>query len=427
MNVCVLGLWHLGCVSAAGLVKLGHSVVGLDFDSALVNELGCGRAPIFEPGLDELLQSGIGSGSLRFTDDIAVALSVDPEIIWVAYDTPVDSEDRADVEFVFERTLRLLERVPAGKLILVSSQLPVGSVRRFEEACPSLRFACSPENLRLGNAIDVFMHPDRVVLGVRRSEDRMLLSRLFDSFVDRLVWMSVESAEMTKHALNAFLATSVAFINEVAVICEHVGADAKDVERGLKSEIRIGPRAYLSPGNAFAGGTLARDIEFLSDLSKHFSLDSFLLNSVRCSNIAHKQWAKSRLTESLGGIDGRRIAVWGLAYKSGTSTLRQSASIELCVALHSAGATVQAYDPSVRELPPELAQKILLSATAEGALEHADALVVASNCSEFRELPADLVLTKLKGAVVLDGGRVCAGTLGEDPRIVYHSVGKSGI
>src|SRR5262249_19142379 len=227
-----------------------------------------------------------------------------------------------------------------GAIVLVSSQLPVGSTARLAAMAPRLRFACSPENLRLGKAIEVFTKPDRVIVGVRDMETRILLAQLFAPITSQLEWMTIESAEMTKHAINAFLAVSVTFANELASVCERVGADAKEVERGLKTESRIGPKAYLAPGAAFAGGTLARDVAFLTELGARHGLVLPLLGGVRPSNDAHQQWARRRLEDRLGSLAGATVAVWGLTYKPGTDTLRRSAAIELCRSLAAAGATV---------------------------------------------------------------------------------------
>src|SRR4051794_3059192 len=316
MNVCVAGLWHLGSVTAACLASGGHHVVGLDSDDAVVAGLNAGTPPLFEPGLEALVKNGIASGRLRFTSDDAAVATAD--VVWITVDTPVDDEDRADVESVVSRVARLFPHLKNGALVLVSSQLPVGTTGRLEAmfhavaAGRRVGFAYSPENLRLGKAIEVFTHPDRVVVGVRSAEDRDSIAALLKPFTDRIEWMSVESAEMTKHALNAFLATSVTFINEIATLCEQVGADASEVERGLKTEARIGPKAYLSPGGAFAGGTLARDVMFLAALGREHRVSTDLLASVKTSNDAHRGWAQRRLTDVLGDVNGNVVAVWGL-------------------------------------------------------------------------------------------------------------------
>lgn len=428
MKVAVIGLWHLGCVTAASLAAGGHHVIGIDFDADTIRGLQDGRAPVFEPGLDDAIRAGAQAGRLAFSDDPARV--ADCDVIWVTYDTPVDEDDRADVPFVLDQVARVLPSVGEGVLVLVSSQLPVGSVAALERMLFTARpgcgvtFGCSPENLRLGKALAVFQQPDRVVVGVRRESDRARVIALLAPFTSRIEWMSVESAEMTKHALNAFLATCVAFANEIATLCEVTGADAKEVERGLKSESRIGPGAYLGPGAAFAGGTLARDLVFLAQLAAQHGRPARLLSSARESNDAHKQWAAHRLRLELGDLRGHRIAVWGLTYKPGTDTLRRSSAVELCRLLHEQGATVCAHDPVVKTLPSDLAGWIELAPTALAALSGASALVAATAWPEYKSVDASAVVAAMQRPCVLDSSRFLAASLGSDKRIRYVTVGQ---
>lgn len=409
MKVCVQGLWHLGSVTAACLASAGHDVVGLDADQRTIDGLDQGKAPLFEPGLDDLLREGIAKGRLRFTSNIDDA-AADAEVLWVAFDTPVDDDDRADVEFVLNQIKGVLPALADGAVVLVSSQMPVGSIRKLEtfgrENLPSkpLSFACSPENLRLGKALDVFLRPDRIVVGVRAESTRSKLEGLLLPVTDRIEWMSVESAEMTKHAVNAFLATSVTFANEIASICEVVGADAKEVERGLKTEMRIGPKAYLSPGGPFAGGTLARDIEFLGMASRAKQLATPLLSSVRASNDEHKNWVRRKLLERFPKLTGVTVAIWGLTYKPGTDTLRRSLAVELCDWLIAQGAAVHVHDPAVRHLPERWSGHVVSHAHALDAVTGADALVVGTEWPEFR-LEAAGLAKACPNLVVIDANR----------------------
>ncbi|MHB8138581.1 MAG: UDP-glucose dehydrogenase family protein [Smithellaceae bacterium] len=410
MKVCVQGLWHLGSVTAACLASIGHDVIGLDTDQKTIAGLNQGKAPLFEPGLNDLLQAGIANSNLRFTTDIADAVS-NADVLWVAFDTPVDDEDRADIDFVLNQIKDSLPMLADGAVVLVSSQMPVGSIRKLEVYVSdnlsnrSLGFACSPENLRLGKALDVFLKPDRIVVGVRTEDTRHKLEKLLLPVTDRIEWMSVESAEMTKHAINAFLATSVTFANEIAAICELVGADAKEVERGLKTETRIGPKAYLSPGGPFAGGTLARDIEFLGVVSRAKQLATPLLSSVRVSNDEHKNWIRRKLLARLGNLRGATVAVWGLTYKPGTDTLRRSLAVELCDWLIEQGATVHVHDPVVRQLPERWSGRVISYVRALDAVAGADALVVGTEWPEFREKAAELLSAASPNLVVIDANR----------------------
>jgi UDPglucose 6-dehydrogenase len=410
MKVCVYGLWHLGTVISACLASVGHNVVGLDASQKTIANLKQGKAPLFEPGLNELLQTGIAERRLRFTTDIGDAVS-DKEVLWVAFDTPVDDDDRANVEFVMNQVKSVLPALCDGTIVLVSSQVPVGSIRKLEAfvrdnlANKPIRFAYSPENLRLGKALDVFLKPDRIVVGVRTDDSRSRLESLLLPITEKIEWMSVESSEMTKHAINAFLATSVTFANEIAAICELAGADAKEVERGLKTEMRIGPKAYLSPGGPFAGGTLARDIDFLGMISRAKQLVTPLLSSVRTSNDEHKNWVRRKLLEQFSELKGVRVAIWGLTYKPGTDTLRRSLSVELCDWLIQQGAALSVHDPVVRELPDHWFGRVVSHEGPLEAVTDADALVVGTEWPEFREAAAGLLSVARSDLVVIDANR----------------------
>lgn len=410
MEVCVQGLWHLGSVTAACLASVGHDVIGLDTDPTTIDGLAQGKAPLFEPELDALIQAGIAAKNLRFLASPADAVA-GAAVLWVAFDTPVDEEDQADVEFVHTQIKEILPLLAEGAVVLVSSQMPVGSIRKLENfarlSLPNKRlgFACFPENLRLGKAIDVFLKPDRIVVGVSNPESRATLERLLLPITDKIEWMSIESAEMTKHAINSFLATSVTFANEIAAICELVGADAKEVERGLKTEARIGPKAYLSPGAPFSGGTLARDIEFLGMASRAKNLVTPLLSSVRPSNDEHKNWVRRKLLAEFGKLKGVTVAIWGLTYKPDTDTLRRSLAVELCDWLLEQGAFVHVHDPAVQHLPERWVGRVFSHKMALGAITEADVLVIGTECPEFRKKASELASVAKPYLMVIDANR----------------------
>lgn len=427
MKVAVAGLWHLGMVTAACLSSRGHDIVGFD-EPPIVERLQKNVLPVAEPGLRDLAAKAVSEGRLAYTSDPGGISAA--QILWICYDTPVDENDVADTEYVVNQTLSLLPNLAPGSLVLISSQLPVGTTGRLESwwhkngGGGELRFAYSPENLRLGKAIEVFTNPDRVVVGVRTPEDQNTIAALLQPFTNRIEWMSVESAEMTKHALNAFLATSVTFINEIAVLCEKVGADAEEVERGLKTDIRIGSRAYLHPGSAFAGGTLARDITFLLEIAERQRATGHLLAGVRESNGFHKGWLQRRMPEVVGELTSRRIAILGLAYKPGTDTLRRSSAVETATWLTQQGATVSAFDPAIRSLPGQLAGKLSLCDDAASALADADAALIATPWPEFQNISADILVQRMRQPIVFDPGRHLQEALGADLRIRYFAVGR---
>jgi UDPglucose 6-dehydrogenase len=429
VTLVVAGLWHLGTVTAACMAAAGVETIGYDGDAATVANLRAGKPPLFEPGLAELVQAGVNAGTLCFTSDRTDLAQAD--VVWAAWDTPVDADDRADVEAVVSELASLFPFLKDDALVLVSSQLPVGSVRRLEAAYAAARpegrasFASSPENLRLGKAIEVFTKPERIIVGVRREADADRIRQLLAPLGARLEVMGVESAEMTKHAVNAFLATSVAFMNELARTCEHVGADGREVERGLKTEGRIGPKAYLRPGGPYAGGTLARDIGYLIANGEAATGAAPFFTGVRASNDRHKHWALDTLRRELGELAGARVAVLGLTYKAGTDTLRRSAAVELCEDLARAGVTPVAFDPVVRTLDAPLAAIIELAASPREAARGAAAVVIATEWPEFRSLsPDDFAETLIAPALVVDAGGFLPKAFETDGRLRYRLVGK---
>ena len=423
MKVTVLGLWHLGCVTAACTAR-HFEVVGLDFDASTVARLSGGQAPISEPGLDDLIKEGLAAGRLRFTADAGEACSK-ADILWVAFDTPVDDDDRADVDSVLAQVRRCVPLLPKGALILVSSQLPVGSCRILEDEFgpAGYRFACSPENLRLGAAIGIFSNADRIIAGYRDDRTKAQLTELFGPFTKQVVWMRPESAEMTKHAINSFLALSITFMNEIACLCERTGADAREVEKGLKTESRIGPKAYLSPGSALAGGTLARDVVACIGLGERLAEPLDIFPAIKRSNDRHRGWALRKLLQYFPKPPAEPIALLGLTYKPGTNTLRRSSAVELARALHDRGFRVADHDPSLQSLPPELAY-VTLCPDEAALVRGAAALVVCTEWPQFRQRtdwPA--LIASMRGKVVIDATRFLAAQISALPGLAYFNVG----
>ncbi len=410
MRIAVVGLWHLGSVTAACLVRLGHQVTGFDQDAEVIARLNQGQAPLFEPGLDVLISQGLEAKTLHFTTDARAALA-EAELVWITYDTPVDDNDQADSDSVISHVEQLLPLLHDGTVVLVSSQLPAGSVARLEDfaqsqlAGKSIHFAASPENLRLGKAIDVFLNPDRIIIGTNHKQARERIAAMLAPLEAPIEWMSIESAEVTKHAINAFLALSVTFANELASLCEMVGADAKQVERGLKSEARIGPKAYLSPGGPFAGGTLARDIVYLEAMGEAHRLALPLLSAVRPSNDAHKLWVRRKLNQLSPSLAGVAVAIWGLTYKPGTDTLRRSLAVELCDWLIGQGATIHIHDPAVTQWPEHWRDCVTVHSDPLAAARAARYLVVGTEWPEFHTHLEALARLGQSGLILIDPNR----------------------
>jgi UDPglucose 6-dehydrogenase len=419
---------HQGPVTAACLAELGVRTVAVDDDRDVIRGLAAGRAPLFEPGLEALLLAGLASGRLSFTEELASALA-ESDLLWVAFDTPVDEDDRADIEYVKARVRACYPHLRDGALVFITSQLPIGSTRELADDFAAraggrrVYFATAPENLRLGKALETFRHADRIVVGVREREARAALEPLLARLTSNLLWVSVESAEMAKHATNAFLATSVALVNEIAGLCERSGADAVEVEAALRAEPRIGKAAYVKPGAAFAGGTLARDIVYLRQLALRAHCDVPLLASVLPSNQQHRLWALRQLELRLERLAGRRIGLLGLSYKPGTDSLRRSVAVELCRALVARGALVRAFDPKVKALPADL-DAVSLAASPVDAARGAAALVVATEWPDFRNVDPREIASALEGRLVLDQSRFLERVFATEPLLAYVTVGK---
>tara|TARA_B100002019_G_scaffold276367_1_gene275117 strand:- start:8034 stop:9317 length:1284 start_codon:yes stop_codon:yes gene_type:complete len=406
MNICVLGLWHLGSVISASVASKGHKVIGIDQNTKIINNLNRNKAPIYEPHLNKLIKKGISSGNLTFTDNKKKAINA--EILWVTFDTPVDENDNADTNYVMNQVKEIMPYLKKNVVILFSSQLPVGSIKKIkffsDNSFPEkkFKFASSPENLRLGNSLEIFLNPDRVIIGVAENKTKIILSKLFKTITGKIEWMKIESAEMTKHALNSFLATSIIFANEIASFCEKIGADASEVERGLKTDNRIGKKAYLSPGNPIAGGTLLRDVNFLNQKRRKLKLQSPLLSSLVKSNNIHKNWISKKLLEKFDKISNISITIWGLTYKPYTDSLRRSLSIELCKWLLKKGAKINVYDPVVKKLPKYLNKKVKIYEQPLKTLKNSDVLVIGTYWPEFKKFTSKIYTASKKKLIIID-------------------------
>jgi UDPglucose 6-dehydrogenase len=407
MKVCVFGLWHLGTVTAACLASRGISTIGLAKDAEAVTELNAGKAPLFEPGLDDLLVQGLRAHTLSFTHDVAAAVEA-ADLLWVTFDTPVNEDDVADVGYVLDRMRGTFPHLKDGAVMLISSQLPVGSTALLERdfqavaAGRKVSFAYSPENLRLGDAIRVFTQSERIVIGIRDDRARQVIEPVLKQFCDTLLWTRVESAEMVKHALNSYLATCVTFTNEIATICESVSADMSEVEAALRLDPRIGKKAYVRAGSAFGGGTLARDVQFLKAIAHRQGIVVPVLAAVLESNDLHKGWVVRRLHQQLNVLKERKIGVLGLAYKAGTDAIRRSVAIELITDLIADGAKVVAFDPKVKRLPKPLDAAVTIASSPEGVFTGSDAVVLATEWPDFRELPYAALVPSMKRPILID-------------------------
>lgn len=405
MKVCVYGIWHLGLVTLSALSEEGLDVVGLAENEEEVKRLNALKLPIHEEGVEELIRQGLADGNLKFSADLNCLKNVD--VIWVTFDTPVDDNDVADVGYVKQRIIDIFDFLQDNTIVLISSQMPVGSIASLEKEYAAhnfdktIHFACSPENLRLGQALKVFKTSERILVGVRNNESRQTLEPILSRFTNVIIWMGIEAAELSKHAINSWLAMSITFINEISRIAEKQGADANEVEAAMRSENRIGQNAYIKPGGAFAGGTLARDLNYLSQTADLHNEKTPLLKSILPSNDIHRNWPLDRLQNVVGDLDGKTISILGLTYKPGTDTLRRSPGMMLVDELSEHQVSIKAFDPMIKTLEEEQSL-IQLCSSVEDALLHTDAVLVMTEWPEFKSITLDMVISQMNTPIIID-------------------------
>ena len=317
------------------------------------------------------------------------------DFVWFTYDPVVGENDISNTTVVINNIKKTLIKLKNNMNVIISSQLPVGSIRSLEIYSKKIlnkkfNFYCCPENLRLGNAINSFLQSSRIVVGFREKKDKETIKKLVKSINNKIVWMSIESAEMTKHAINAFLGMSVSFINEISAICELTNASAHDVEKGLKSEQRIGKKAFLSPGLSFSGGTLGRDINYLNKISKKLKLRNSLISSIAISNENHKLWVFKILKEIIKKNKIKNICIWGFSYVENTDTLRRSLSIDVSNWLVKRGIKIFGYDKKIKKLPKYIKK---LSSPKSQIKNSQILIILAKDLSLYNQLKNSDIMT----------------------------------
>ncbi len=406
-KICVIGLWHLGSVYAACLADLGYSVIGVDSDRTRVENLTRGIPPLYEPGLAELIAGNTKVERLTFTTDLRLAVK-GARYVLVTIDTPVDDNDEVDLSSVLSTAEELATCLEDESMLVIGSQVPVGTCHRIKalikEKNPSLVFdiAYSPENLRLGKAIDYFKNQERIVIGADSEATLDSVEKLFGVILAPKLRMDLKSAEMTKHAINAFLATTISFANELANLCDEAGADALKVAAALKTESRIGPGLPLLPGLGFAGGTLARDLNILRKLGDRHDYDTRLVDAVLAINKEQNRLVIKKLENIFGSVEGLTVGILGLTYKVGTSTLRRSAALEIIRDLCRGGARVKACDPRADLAELKQHREFEFYPDTDEVATDADALVLVTEWPEFRDLDFERLKALMRRPVIID-------------------------
>jgi len=417
MKIGVIGSGYVGLVAATCFAEMGNTVLCVDIDEKKITQLEKGIIPIYEPGLSELVLDNQKKCTLRFSTNIAEALDV-AEVIFIAVGTPMGADGSADLKYVLQVAKSIGEKMEKNLVVVDKSTVPIGTADKVRETIQkeldfrglNLTFdvVSNPEFLKEGVAIKDFMHPDRVIVGTDNEDSLKLMRNLYAPFTvssDRFIGMDIRSAEMTKYAANAMLATKISFINEIANICEHVGADVNQVRRGIGSDQRIGYK-FIYPGCGYGGSCFPKDIQALIKIANDYNYNPDLICSVEKVNKAQKEILFSKLTSQLGNnLKGKKITIWGLSFKPETDDMREAPSINLIKSIVKAGGRVDAYDPKAIHEAQFYLKNIDINYSYDkyDALDSSDALILVTEWKEFRSPDFTLIKSKMKGNLFIDG------------------------
>ena len=433
MNITVIGTGYVGLVLGACLAETGNPVVCADLDQAKIDGLKQNVLPIYEPGLDDYVERNQSQGRLRFTTDVPAAIST-ADVVFIAVGTPPDEDGSADLRHVLAVAEQIGRHMKRELVIVTKSTVPVGTAAKVAAAVSRhakfpFHMCSNPEFLKEGAAIDDFMKPDRVVIGVDTDHARSAMAELYAPFVRTgkpIIFMDIPSAEMTKYAANAMLATRISFMNEIANLCERVGADVDNVRKGIGSDGRIGP-AFLFPGPGYGGSCFPKDVKALVRTAKECDVPLRVLASVEEANDVQKHRLFEKLKTALGELRGRRIALWGLAFKPNTDDMREAPALVLIDELLEAGAEVVAHDPvAMHEAQRRIGDRISYAETNYGALPGADALVIVTDWNEYRHPDFARIKETLKSPVVVDGRNLYDRRKMAALGFTYASIGRGG-
>lgn len=433
MHITMIGSGYVGLVSGACFADFGHDVVCVDKDERKIAALLEGRMPIFEPGLDELVARNVAAGRLRFTTDLKEGVK-DADAVFIAVGTPSRRGDgHADLSYVYAAAEEIAHAITGFTVIVDKSTVPVGTgdevERIIREANPQAEFAVvsNPEFLREGAAIDDFKRPDRIVIGGDDPRGLEVMRQVYRPLYlnkSPLIEMSRRGAELTKYAGNAFLATKITFINEIADLCEKVGADVQDVARGIGLDNRIGSK-FLHAGPGYGGSCFPKDTLALLKTSQDYDAPQRIVEAVVAVNDNRKRAMGRKVIAAMGGdVRGKTIALLGLTFKPNTDDMRDSPAIAIAQTLEDAGATVRAYDPEGMEQAKPLLPKLVYCTGAYDAAEGADALVIATEWDAFRALDLDRIKALLTQPLIVDLRNVYPRDMIEGAGFTYHGVGR---
>ena len=433
MKITVVGTGYVGLVSGTCFAETGNQVVCVDIDANKVQKMQNGEVPIFEPGLEILFERNTKQGRLTFTTNLEEGIK-DAEVIFLALPTPPGADGSADLSFVLKVASDLSTLITDYKVIVDKSTVPVGTAEKVHAALVKnldeslFDVVSNPEFLREGVAVDDFMKPDRVVIGTSSEKAQEVMLRLYEPFVRQgnpIILMDERSAEMTKYAANSYLATRITFMNEIANLCDRLGANVDMVRKGMGSDDRIGKR-FLFPGVGYGGSCFPKDVQALAKTAKEASYEFRILNSVMSVNEDQKKILSQRIINYFGGnVEGKTIAVWGLAFKPNTDDIREAPALTIIDDLLSAGASIKTFDPEGMENVKQIyGDKIQFCSSQYEALENADALAIVTEWQVFRTPDFDKIKELLINPAVFDGRNVFDVDRMRKLGFYYESIGR---
>ena len=437
MKIAIVGSGYVGLVSGACFAEMGVEVICVDIDADKISRLKNGIIPIYEPGLDELVTRNVEAGRLSFTTSLESILN-DVEVVFSAVGTPPDEDGSADLKYVLEVAKTFGKNINKYALLVTKSTVPVGTSKKIKAVIQTeldnrgvnvpFEVASNPEFLKEGAAIKDFMSPDRVVIGIESDRAKKVMERLYRPFLlnnFRVIFMDIASAEMTKYAANSMLATRISFMNDIANLCELVGADVNMVRKGIGSDARIGNK-FLYAGCGYGGSCFPKDVKALIQTGKENGYNMNIIEAVEKVNEYQKSIVFKKLNEALGyNLRNKRIAIWGLAFKPETDDMREAPALIVIEKLLEAGAEVMVYDPvAMDECKRRLGVKVMYAKDMYNAIIDADALAMMTEWKEFR-LPSWSIIKKaMKGNVIIDGRNIYDPTELAEEGFIYHCIGK---
>ena len=431
MRMTVLGTGYVGLVSGACFAELGNTVTCVDIDSTKIEKLRNGVMPIYEVGLEEIVVRNVAAGRLLFASSLTQDI-VDTEMIILAVGTPSSPDGSADLSYLLAGVVEIASKLTKPTVIVTKSTVPVGTAERIRELlkrhCPELAVtvASNPEFLREGVAVDDFLKPERVIVGLDDDSQRPLFEALYTPITDEehpLLFMSTSSAELTKYASNAFLAAKISFINEVSRLAETAGADIREISQGMGLDSRIGKK-FLNAGIGYGGSCFPKDVRALRYMMRQAGLQPQILDAVEAVNAEQKMLLATRLEETLGNLQGKHIAVWGLAFKPATDDARESAALSIIPHLLKSGAIVSAHDPKATPMAKrELPENVRFTETALDAATGADALLILTDWPEYASFDLKDLKQALAGTNIFDGRAIFDPAAAASAGLNWHGIG----